>query len=180
VAKASGNVRQYLGVFGFGESHALQLIGQLSRAERMRLCFAAILAEEPHLLLLDESTNHCDYETLDSMSKGLNDNQGAVVMISHNQGFLSGFCKELWVLENGAITINHSHTDSFDELFAGYRTDLQLTGAVVSLSYLHATKIKSIWQNVPSSNAPMPVKILHCCKIEYMLSKYSANRQISY
>ncbi|KAL7572138.1 hypothetical protein ACA910_001769 [Epithemia clementina (nom. ined.)] len=123
VAKASGNVRQYLGAFGLGGKHALQPIGKLSGGERMRLCFATVLAEEPHLLLLDESTNHCDYETLASMSNALNEFAGSVLMVSHNQGFLSGFCQELWVLGgDGRITVNHSDTNTFDELFADYRT----------------------------------------------------------
>ena len=116
----TANSRQYLGAFGLGGKHALRPIGKLSGGERMRLCFATVLAGEPHLLLLDESTNHCDYETLDSMSKALNEFQGSVLMVSHNQGFLSGFCQELWVLEDGKITVNHG--DSFDELFTDYRS----------------------------------------------------------
>ena len=46
----------------------------------MRLCFATVLADEPHILILDESTNHVDLETLDSMSAALNVYQGAVLM----------------------------------------------------------------------------------------------------
>jgi len=122
VSQASGNVRQYLGAFGLGGKHAMQLIGKLSGGERMRLCFATVLADEPHLLLLDESTNHVDYETLDSMSRALNEYTGSVLMISHNQSFLSGFCSELWVLEDGKVSVNHSDTESFDELFSDYRT----------------------------------------------------------
>jgi len=86
IAQASGNVRQYLGAFGLGGNHAHRTIASLSGGERMRLCFATVLADEPHLLLLDESTNHVDLETLDSMSEALNAYLGAVLMVSHNQG----------------------------------------------------------------------------------------------
>jgi ATP-binding cassette, subfamily F, member 3 len=123
VAKAGGNVRQYLGAFGLGGKHALRPIGKLSGGERMRLCFATVLAEEPHLLAMDESTNHVDIETLDSMSRALHAYEGSVLMVSHNQAFLSGFCNELWVIEDdGRLTVNHSDTDSFDEIFSQYRT----------------------------------------------------------
>jgi ATP-binding cassette subfamily F protein 3 len=122
--KASGNVRHYLGAFGLGGKHALQKIGQLSGGERMRLCFATCLVEEPHLLLLDESTNHVDLETLESMSVALNKYEGSVLMVSHNQAFLRGFCQELWVLEDGRITVKHSETATFDEMFAKYRQDI--------------------------------------------------------
>jgi ATPase subunit of ABC transporter with duplicated ATPase domains len=123
VAKHAGNVRQYLGAFGLGGRHALQSISKLSGGERMRLCFATVLAEEPHLLAMDESTNHVDIETLDSMSRALHAYEGSVLMVSHNQGFLSGFCTELWVIEDGGrLTLSHSDTDSFDEIFSQYRT----------------------------------------------------------
>jgi ATPase subunit of ABC transporter with duplicated ATPase domains len=124
IGEASGNVRQYLGAFGLGGAHAHRTIGSLSGGERMRLCFATVLADEPQLLLLDESTNHVDLETLDSLSEALNAYQGAVLMVSHNQGFLSGFCKELWVVEDGLLEISHDDTESFDELFSNYRSHI--------------------------------------------------------
>lgn len=96
LAKASSNIRQYLGGFGMGGSrYANREIRKLSGGERMRLCFARALADLPHLLLLDESTNHVDLETLQVMGDALNKYQGAVFMVSHNQDFLSRFCKQL-------------------------------------------------------------------------------------
>ena len=130
---ASGNIRQYLGAFGLGGRHALREIGKLSGGERMRLCFATVLADEPHVLVLDESTNHVDMETLESMSNALNNFQGSVLMVSHNQGFLSGFCRELWVLERGHVDVMHSDTETFDEIFSEYRNSV-LAGGDQSLS----------------------------------------------
>jgi len=54
IREASGNVRQYLGAFGLGGPHALRQIKTLSGGERMRLCFASVLSDEPHVLFLDE------------------------------------------------------------------------------------------------------------------------------
>ena len=125
-AKASGNVRQYLGRFGLGGSHSTRLIGALSGGERQRLCFATALSNAPHMLLLDESTNHVDLETQDSLSSALYAFRGAIIMVSHNQSFLSGFCNELWTFpENdqlsGKLEVSHNDTASFDELFSSYR-----------------------------------------------------------
>lgn len=133
VAKASGNIRQYLGAFGLGGRHALQKISELSGGERMRLCFATVLAEQPHLLILDESTNHVDLETLGSLSAALNSFSGSVIMVSHNQAFLSEFCKELWVLDNGSITVNHSDTETFDEIFTKYRSSVLSSGKSLTI-----------------------------------------------
>lgn len=121
IKNASGNVRQYLGRFGLGGTHSHRVIRSLSGGERMRLCFATVLAEEPHLLVLDEPTNHLDIETLDALSSALRQYQGAVVIVSHNQEFLSGFCRELWVVENGGVDVRHQDGGSFDALFSAYR-----------------------------------------------------------
>jgi len=58
------------------------------------------------------------------MAVALRDYQGSVLMVSHNQGFLSGFCKELWVLEHGRVHVSHEDTGSFDELFSNYRNHI--------------------------------------------------------
>jgi len=137
----SGNVRQYLGAFGLGGKHALQPVGKLSGGERMRLCFASVLADEPHIVFFDESTNHVDIQTLESMSAALNEYEGTVMMVSHNQAFLSGFCKELWVLEDGRVTVNHSETESFDEMFSQYRRSILQKGGT-TLSDQHRQKAR--------------------------------------
>ena len=157
VQSASGNIRQYLGAFGLGGTHAHRPIASLSGGERMRLCFAQVLSESPQLLCLDEPSNHLDMETLDSLSAALNAFQGAVVVVSHNQGksskltqnakvssfaytyshnvvfvipcpaaFLSGFCKDLWVVENGSVDVRHSDTESFDDMFSQYRHEAMM------------------------------------------------------
>ena len=132
ISKASGNVRQYLGAFGLGGSHAHRMIGRLSGGERMRLCFATALADAPHVLLLDESTNHVDLETLDSLAEALNAFKGAIVMVSHNQGFLSNFCNELWAVddETAKVSISMNDAQSFDELFSEYRSRVLSSGGI--------------------------------------------------
>ena len=126
ISKASGNIRQYLGLFGLGGFHANRPIRALSGGERMRLCFATVLASTIHVLLLDEATNHIDIETLDSLSNALKDWQGAIIMVSHNQSFLSGFCNTLWSFSNGGngkVDISHNDTESFEELFLRYKSN---------------------------------------------------------
>jgi ATPase subunit of ABC transporter with duplicated ATPase domains len=123
IQNAGGNIRQFLGGFGLGGKHALRHIGSLSGGERMRLRLAQVLSEQPHLLVLDEPSNFLDMETLDALSAALNVYQGSVLIVSHNQAFLSGFCKDLWVVESGRVDVRHSDTDTFDEMFSKYRTE---------------------------------------------------------
>jgi ATP-binding cassette subfamily F protein 3 len=130
ISKASGNVRQYLGAFGLGGSHAHRLIRKLSGGERMRLCFATALADSPHVLLLDESTNHVDLETLDSLAEAMRLFKGAILMVSHNQAFLSNFCNELWAIDDktGTVSISKNDTETFDEIFSQYRSRVLTSG----------------------------------------------------
>ena len=48
-------------------------------------------------------------------------------MVSHNQGFLSGFCNELWSFskqEKGSVDISHDDTESFEEMFLRYKSNM--------------------------------------------------------
>jgi len=139
ISKAAGNIRQYLGMFGLGGDHAYRPIRALSGGERMRLCFATVLASTVHVLLLDEATNHIDLETMDSLSNALKDWQGSIIMVSHNQGFLSGFCNELWSFskeERGRVVISHDDTESFEELFLRYKSNMLNEGGTSGTSRL--------------------------------------------
>ncbi|KAL3786498.1 hypothetical protein HJC23_010664 [Cyclotella cryptica] len=145
ISKASGNVRQYLGAFGLGGSHAHRLIEKLSGGERMRLCFATALADSPHILLLDESTNHVDLETLDSLAEALRVFKGAILMVSHNQAFLGNFCNELWAIDDktGTVSISKNDTESFDELFSQYRSRVLTSGGRGALSRQRERQVKA-------------------------------------
>lgn len=131
------NVRQYLGAFGLGsDKYANRRIKTLSGGERMRLCFCTVMADEPHVLVLDESSNHLDLETLDSLAAALNAFQGAVLMVSHNQGFLRIFANTLWICESGNVQPLYSYTDegTFDDLFGQYRSHIMSSRGVANRS----------------------------------------------
>ena len=64
------------------------------------------------------------------MSEALNDFEGSILMVSHNQSFLSGFCKELWILEEGRLDVNYSDTATFDEVFSEFRAATVQSGSL--------------------------------------------------
>jgi ATP-binding cassette, subfamily F, member 3 len=150
----TNNIRQYLGSFGLGgEQHAHRLIKTLSGGERMRLCFCTVLADEPHVLILDESSNHLDLETLDNLAAALHAFHGAIVMVSHNQGFLRVFANTLWVCDDhdGQQQVEARYSDqdskntttaSFDELFGQYRSQVLMSSDAVA-SRSNARRMKA-------------------------------------
>lgn len=109
----------YLANFGLG-GIAKQKVGTLSGGQKARLAFAGQVWHRPHLLLLDEPTNHLDIETLESLAEALKAFQGAVVIVSHNQSFLSEVCNELWVVDDGKVKCC-GKDDRFSTDFAAYR-----------------------------------------------------------
>merc|ERR1711998_718066 len=106
---------------GLGGKLAQQKIGTLSGGQKARLAFSAQVWFRPHLLLLDEPTNHLDIETLDALADALKSFQGAVVIVSHNQSFLSDVCTELWMVDNGKVTCSGRDSQSFNAEFDAYR-----------------------------------------------------------
>lgn len=110
----------YLANYGLG-GIARQKLGTLSGGQKARLAFAAEVWHKPHLLLLDEPTNHLDVETLDALSEALRIFQGATVIVSHNQGFLTEVCNELWTVDGGKVTCSGRGSDNFAKEFSAYR-----------------------------------------------------------
>ena len=79
--------------------------------------------QKPHVLILDEPTNHLDMDSLRALATGLNDFQGAVLLVSHNQKFLSRVSYELWNVEEGSVHVKvgvDRTAASFKELLSKY------------------------------------------------------------
>lgn len=110
----------YLANYGLG-GIAKQKLGTLSGGQKARLAFAAEVWHKPHLLLLDEPTNHLDVETLDALSEALRSFQGATVIVSHNQGFLTDVCNELWTVDAGKVACSGRGSENFAREFSAYR-----------------------------------------------------------
>ena len=75
---------------------SLQLIGTLSGGQKSRVAFAMLSLQKPHVLLLDEPTNHLDIEGLDALMFALNKWNGGVIVISHDERFITSVAREVW------------------------------------------------------------------------------------
>lgn len=77
-------------------SPRLQLIGTLSGGQKSRVAFAALSLQNPHILLLDEPTNHLDIEGLDALMHALSVWNGGVILISHDERFITTVATEVY------------------------------------------------------------------------------------
>ncbi|WP_158852675.1 ribosomal protection-like ABC-F family protein [Saccharothrix deserti] len=77
--------------FLFRGSRAHLPVGVLSGGERLRATLACVLFAEPapQLLLLDEPTNNLDLVSAGQLERALNAYQGAFVVVSHDERFLT-------------------------------------------------------------------------------------------
>jgi ATPase subunit of ABC transporter with duplicated ATPase domains len=92
------DLRRHLCDFLFRKNEEVNaLVSTLSGGEKARLTLAQIAAKTPKLLILDEVTNNLDLDTREHVIQVLLGYPGSVIVISHDEDFLS------------AIDINESY-----------------------------------------------------------------------
>ena len=102
---SAANVEKHLADCGLEPEFASHYrIGALSGGQKVKVVLAACMWSQPHILILDEPTNYLDRESLGALAGAIADFQGGVVIISHNNEFVSTLCPEEWVMENGHLT----------------------------------------------------------------------------
>ncbi|MFO0596939.1 MAG: ABC-F family ATP-binding cassette domain-containing protein [Myxococcaceae bacterium] len=72
---------------------------------RMRAALAGLLLQDPDLLLLDEPTNHLDLPTLAWFDAFLKRSRKAMVLISHDRGFLNRQINKVISLETEGVRV---------------------------------------------------------------------------
>ena len=73
------------------------LVEVLSGGEKRRVALCRLLLHQPDILLLDESTNHLDAETVAWLERHLQQYKGTVIAVTHDRYFLDNVAG--WILE---------------------------------------------------------------------------------
>merc|ERR1719160_1504435 len=105
-AKTEQDVRGMLTRFGLSPKQADTNVRFLSGGERCRLCMADLMLQSPHLLVIDELSNHLDVESVDALIYGLGKYNGTVVMASHDAHLIrsvGGARGDAFVLFDGSL-----------------------------------------------------------------------------
>lgn len=100
--KASeGDLRSFIGGFGFHGDDALAPVGPFSGGEKARLVLALLVYQKPAVLLLDEPTNHLDLEMRLALTMALQDFEGALIVVSHDRHLIRTVADDLWLVSDG-------------------------------------------------------------------------------
>jgi ATP-binding cassette subfamily F protein 3 len=62
-------------------------------------------------------------ETTEALIAAINDYQGGVLLVSHDQHLLTNCCKQLYVVENGSVELL-KHGLTHGETFERYKKDV--------------------------------------------------------
>ncbi|KAI9451534.1 P-loop containing nucleoside triphosphate hydrolase protein [Russula earlei] len=114
--KTEQEYRQHLGNFQISGMTGLQPIGTLSGGQKSRVAFSVLSLQRPHILLLDEPTNHLDLEGLDGLMSALRTWNGGVILISHDERFITAVAKELWVCGDGTVRKFNGDVEAYKSL----------------------------------------------------------------
>jgi len=88
----------------------------LSGGQKSRVAMAAVSFARPHILIMDEPTNNLDLSSVEVLVQAIENFDGGVVLVSHDQHFVSRISREAWVVgDNGVRRV---------ESFEAYRANL--------------------------------------------------------
>ena len=97
--------RNVCGAMMFSGDDALKKISVLSGGEKSRVMLGKLLVSPTNLLLLDEPTNHLDMESCDALLAAIDNFNGTVIMVTHNEMFLHALAQRLIVFQNDRLDI---------------------------------------------------------------------------
>ncbi len=92
---------ELLGLGLFREEDLAVPVASLSVGQQRRLALARLLSSPADLLVLDEPTNHVALSLVEELEEALSAYEGAVVAVSHDRRFRSGFGGDRLELRSG-------------------------------------------------------------------------------
>lgn len=98
-----GEIRRYVGKYGFDADILTQKIGSLSGGEKNILQLAKVSASCANMLLMDEPTSHLDIYSQMALEKAISDYKGAILMISHDYHFIVNCVDYVLLIEDKTI-----------------------------------------------------------------------------
>jgi elongation factor 3 len=98
------NVEEHLEGCGLAREFGTHYrMSALSGGQKVKVVLAAAMWMQPHIVILDEPTNYLDRESLGALAGAIETFDGGIIIISHNNEFVSKLCPETWVMDAGHL-----------------------------------------------------------------------------
>lgn len=80
-----------------------QSVSTLSGGQKKRVALAAVLIEQPDIMILDEPTNHLDIRMVEWLEEYLSRFTGSLLMVTHDRYFLDRVCNEIIEIDDRTV-----------------------------------------------------------------------------
>jgi len=105
--KHEGRISKVLRTIGMAE-YERRDPQTLSLGQKQKICLAAVLAQDPDYIVLDEPTAMLDYRSavnLYKLLKSLNQQGKTIIIVEHDTDFLNEYSDQMIVLDQGRIAL---------------------------------------------------------------------------
>lgn len=90
-------------------------VATLSGGQRKRAALAAVLAEDPDVLILDEPTNHLDIGMTEWLENYLNRQVKCLLLVTHDRYFLNRICTDILEIDGQKLYLYHGNYEYYLE-----------------------------------------------------------------
>jgi ATP-binding cassette subfamily F protein 3 len=118
-------VRNICGGMMFSGESLKKNISLLSGGEKSLVMLGQILARDLNLLFLDEPTNHLDMDSIEALTKAVNNFEGSVILVTHSEELLRRVCDALIIFTNDGAEYFDGGYDLFLEKIGWQEEELE-------------------------------------------------------
>lgn len=115
VVATEPRIRTFLGSFLFPKDAAYKKTAVLSGGERNRVAMVKVLLANANFLMLDEPTNHLDIESKEVVLNALQQFDGTMLFVSHDQDFVNNLATRVIELNQDGIISYDGNYDAYLE-----------------------------------------------------------------
>ncbi|AXK60847.1 ABC-F family ATP-binding cassette domain-containing protein [Candidatus Chromulinivorax destructor] len=106
-------IRTFLGSFLFPKGDVMKKTSVLSGGERNRVAMVKVLLSNANFLMLDEPTNHLDIESKETVLNALQQFDGTLLFVSHDQDFVNNLATRIIELTPEGISSYEGNYDAY-------------------------------------------------------------------
>lgn len=97
-----------LGKVGLSQDYLIAEITHLSGGEKVKVVLAALLLDDPTILIMDEPTNNLDHEGITWLENFISNFKGTILIVSHDRSLIKNVMTEIWEIDSQNKCIHKS------------------------------------------------------------------------